>query len=347
MLEFEAEHAGRGVKAAFSVPTGGHLAIMGENGAGKSTILALMAGVLAPTSGRISVHGRVLAERGSRSMWVPPHDRRVALLAQESLLFPHMSVVENVAFGPRCAGVRPRAAHGRALQYLERVGMADFAARRPATLSGGQAQRIAIARALAAEPKLLLLDEPFAALDVDATPALRHLLAKVLADTMVVLVTHDAVDALVLSDAVVILENGNVAESGPTASVLGSPRSSFAARLADLNIVEGTLSGDAVVADGGLRIAGAPTAQGEESGPGVAVFAPSAVSVFGEQPTGSPRNVFRASVVSLEPRGGVIRMRAGRFGADVTPAAVAELRLSPGVEVYLAVKATQVRLLRR
>ena len=173
---------------------------------------------------------------------VAPHRRRIALLAQEPLLFPHLSVLDNVAFGPRSAGAGRSESRGRAREWLEEVGIGDLADRRPAQLSGGQAQRAAVARALAAEPDLLLLDEPMAALDVAVTPALRQTLRRVLAERTCVVVTHDVLDALLLADRVLVLEGGRVVEQGPTREVLTRPRSAFAARLAGLNLVVGTWS---------------------------------------------------------------------------------------------------------
>ncbi|WP_166618099.1 ATP-binding cassette domain-containing protein, partial [Kineococcus vitellinus] len=156
------------------VAPGEVLAVLGPNGAGKSTLLALLAGLLRPTGGRVVLDGRVLSE--ARGAFVPPHRRGVGLLAQEPLLFPHLGVAANVAFGPRSAGASRARAHREALRWLEAVGAADLAERRPRQLSGGQAQRVALARALAADPRLLLLDEPLAALDAAAAPQVRQVL---------------------------------------------------------------------------------------------------------------------------------------------------------------------------
>jgi molybdopterin-binding protein len=233
-----------------------------------------------------------------------------------------------------------------ARDWLARAGVDDLADRMPHQVSGGQGQRIALARALAADPALLLLDEPMAALDVAVTPALRQTLRTVLADRTVLMVTHDALDALLLADRVVVVEDGRVVEDGPTGDVLSRPRSRFAARIAGLNLVAGTWDGEAVVAPP-LAVRGLPTApvpaRGSEA---VAVFAPSAVSVFAHAPGGSPRNTFAAVVTDLEPLGDRIRVGtevAGRhLSAEITPGAVAELGLGPGTRVQLTVKATEV-----
>jgi molybdate transport system ATP-binding protein len=240
-LSFRASAAARHLDVAFEVAAGETVALLGSNGAGKSTVVQILAGLLRPDRGRATLDGRVLfdvdpaddadgtdaesaARRGS---WLPPHARGTALLAQEPLLFPHLSVRDNVAFGPRSTGSTRDASRATADDWLARAGVADLAARRPAALSGGQAQRVAVARALAAHPALLLLDEPMTALDVAAVPAQRMLLHGVLQHRTVVLVTHDPLDALVLADRVVVLENGRIVEEGPTRQIFARPRTDF------------------------------------------------------------------------------------------------------------------------
>jgi molybdopterin-binding protein len=342
-LVYDAVVAERDVDVAFEVASGDTVALLGPNGAGKSTVLGVVAGLVGPTRGRVVVAGRDLAG-------VPPHEREVALLAQDPLLFPHLSALENVAFGPRARGAGRSQARTTAREWLDRVGVGDLADRRPARLSGGQAQRVAVARALAAGPELLLLDEPMAALDVAVAPALRHLLRTVLTGRSAVVVTHDALDALLLADRVVVVEDGRVVEQGATADVLRRPRSAFAARIAGLNLVAGTWDGESVV-QGGIAVRGLPSDDPPAlAGDAVAVFAPTAVSVFREAPGGSPRNALAATVTELEPLGDRFRVRTVAGGtapgvplqAEVTPAAVAELGLVSGDRVNLIVKATEV-----
>jgi molybdopterin-binding protein len=342
-LEYDAQVADRDVAVQLRVAAGETVALLGPNGAGKSTVLDVIAGLVSPSRGRVSLGGRDLV---SPSHSVPPHERGVALLAQDPLLFPHLSALENVAFGPRARGADRRRADATATSWLQRTGVGDLAGRKPHELSGGQAQRVAVARALAAEPDLLLLDEPMAALDVAVTPALRQTLRAVLADRTVLLVTHDALDALLLADRVVVVEAGRVVEQGATAEVLSRPRSTFAARIAGLNLVAGRWDGGAVVAPPlvirGLAAPPTPTVGSDA----VAVFAPSAVSVFREAPIGSPRNTLAARVTDLEPLGDRIRVRTDVGGrhvaAEITPAALADLALTPGDDVRLTVKATEV-----
>ena len=327
---FTADRGGFPIDVDITAEDGEVIAILGPNGAGKSTVLDVLAGLLPPTTGTVTVDGRDVTH-------LPPHSRRIGLLAQEPLLFPHLTALANVAFGPRAQN---RPDHERvARHWLAEVDAGHLAGRKPRALSGGQAQRVAVARALAAEPDLLLLDEPFAALDVDAAPALRGLLRRVLKDRTAVVVTHDPLDALALADRVLVLDAGRVVEQGGTRDVLSRPRTAFTARVAGLNLIAGTAhpdglhTGDRVIAG---RVDAAP------GDPAVAVFRPADVAVYTERVHGSPRNVFATTVTSLEPHGDLIRVRTPDLAADLTAAAVADLALEPGTPVFLSVKATEV-----
>jgi molybdate transport system ATP-binding protein len=248
-----------------------------------------------------------------------------------------------VAFGPRSTGASRTAARVSAVGWLGEVDAGDLAGRRTTELSGGQAQRVAIARALAARPELLLLDEPMAALDVAVAPALRQMLKRVLAGQSAIVVTHDVLDALLLADRTVVLDGGRVVEEGPSRHVLTQPRSSFAARIAGLNMVTGRWRDDAVHVDTGLRVEGLTVGGAPAGGAqAAAVFRPNAVSVFRERPGGSPRNALPVRITDLEPRGDLIRVHGPDLMADVTPHAVAEMGLAPGDPVLFIVKATDV-----
>ena len=338
----------RDVDVTLDVAEGETVALLGPNGAGKSTLLSVIAGMVRPDRGHVSLDGRSLTDVDGRATWVPPHDRKVALLAQDPLLFPHLTVLDNVAFGPRSRGAGRGASRAAARRWLEEVGVAELADRRPASLSGGQAQRAAVARALATEPRLLLLDEPLAALDVAVAPALRQTLRRVLERRTAVVVTHDVLDALLLADRVVVLEAGRVVEVGTTAEVLARPRSAFAARVAGLNMVEGSWREHHVSTPTGMALGG--VVSGPEPGSGdavVAVFRPSSVAVHRARPGGSPRNVLAVTVTELQPLGDRVRVRADGLSADVTPAAAAELELVPGARTHFVVKATEVEVYRR
>lgn len=213
----------RGVDLDVALPGGAVTAVLGPNGAGKSTLLGLVSGLVRARGGQVAIGGAEVTG-------TPVHRRRVALLAQGGLLFPHLTVLDNVAFGPRARGMRRRAARDRARAELDALGIGYLADRSAAALSGGQAQRVALARALAADPAVVLLDEPFAALDIASAAQMRALLSDLHQHRpcTTVLVTHDAEDVRALADHVVVIEGGRVAEAGPATEVLAAPHSPFA-----------------------------------------------------------------------------------------------------------------------
>jgi len=215
--------------------------LFGPSGAGKTLTLQCLAGLLRPDTGRIVVDGRVLFD-STAAVDVPPQARRVGYVFQGYALFPHMSVAENVGFGLR---QRPRAARAaRTAEVLERLGLADLAARRPHELSGGQRQRVALGRALATDPALLLLDEPLSALDAPLRRALRDELRAILRDwrTAAVVVTHDFTEAYRLADRIVVYDAGLVVQSAPRSELLWQPASESVARIVGIrNVLRGTV----------------------------------------------------------------------------------------------------------
>ena len=226
---------------AFMAADGETVAVLGPNGAGKSTLLRALAGLVPLTRGRIALDDEVVDEP-STSTYVVPERRSVGVVFQDYLLFPHLSVLENVAFGVRSRGVPRAEARRRAGEWLARVGLEDRAGAKPRTLSGGQQQRVALARAMVTEPRLLLLDEPLAALDVGTRTELRRDLRAHLASFAGarVLVTHDLLDAVALADRLVVLEEGRIAQSGTVREVSDTPRSRYVADLVGVNLLRGT-----------------------------------------------------------------------------------------------------------
>ncbi|MCY3662125.1 MAG: ATP-binding cassette domain-containing protein [bacterium] len=190
------------------VPAGGIVAVMGSNGSGKTTLLRCLAGLEPVEAGRVTLAGRVVDDP-AEGIWVPPEQRGVGYAYQDVRLFGHLSAVENVAFGPRCRGAGRAEARRGASTALDAVGMTALARAKPARLSGGQSQRVGLARALAVEPEVLLLDEPFSATDTDVRPLLREQVRT--AGASVVLVTHDPTDAEDLADQLLVLEAGRIA----------------------------------------------------------------------------------------------------------------------------------------
>ena len=302
------------VAARFSLEPGEVLAVIGPNGAGKSSLVHALAG-LVPAEGSAVADGTELLTQSAR-------DREVGLVFQQQLLFPHLTALANVAFGPRARGVPRADAEARGQEWLDRFGVGELAHRKPRELSGGQAQRVAIARALATRPKLLLLDEPLTGLDVKVAMALRIELGRHLAsyDGVTLLITHHAIDALTVADRVLVLDDGAVAQIGTPEEVSQRPRTEHVARLVGLNVVR---DGDTLFS-----------------------FTPEAVAISLDEPVGSPRLRWQGRVEDVAPHGDAVRVlvRADPdLIADVTLAAATELDLTPGREVWLSVKETAVR----
>ena len=250
------------------VARGEVVALLGPNGAGKSTVLSALAGLLPAGSSTVVLDGEVLDSSsetapdgvraggpdGRRVVHVPARSRRVGTVFQDYRLFPHLSALENVAFGLRARGVPATDARSRARAELARVGLAEHAGRTPGALSGGQAQRVAVARALAPDPRLLLLDEPLAALDAESRVLLRSALGDVLRDVSAatVLVTHDPVDAVALADRVVVLEDGVEVQRGTPTAVLTDPHTPYVASLTGATLWRPTWARG----DGGVGVGG-------------------------------------------------------------------------------------------
>jgi molybdate transport system ATP-binding protein len=255
-------------------------------------------------------------------------------------------VVDNVAFGVRHRGAGRSEARRRAVAELERFGVAALAGARPATLSGGQAARVALARALAPDPRLVLLDEPLAALDVTGAGELRTALRDRLRARSgpSLLVTHDPVEALTLGDRLVVLEAGRVVQTGRPEDLARHPRTPYVAQLVGVNLFRGSAGPGVVELPSGAALV---TATGEVHGPAFAAVPPESVAVFAERPHGSPRNVWAGRVRTVEPDGDRARVTVDAdvpLVAVVTRAAVADLGLTPGSVVWVAVKATDVRV---
>jgi molybdate transport system ATP-binding protein len=327
---------------ALRAEPGAVVAVLGPNGAGKSTVLRSLAGLLPIDDGRIELDGQLLDDPRADT-FVPPERRPVAVVFQDYLLFPNLSAIENVAFGLRARGMGKGEARARAVQWLDRVGLADRAQHRPRELSGGQAQRVALARALATEPRLLLLDEPLAALDggtrADVRRDLRHHLASF--DGIRILVTHDPVDAYALADRVVILESGLVVQTGTLADVTARPRSRYIADLIGVNLLSGIGADGVVTTPGGGRLVPADPVGGDT----LALIQPNAVALYRSAPDGSPRNVWAATVTDIDRRADRVRVRLGGsipLVAEITPAALDTLALRPGDSIWASVKATEI-----
>ena len=352
-------------------------AVVGHNGAGKSTLAQVIAGTLRVNSGTVSIGERVVDDSAT---FVPARRRGVAMVSQAPRIFTHMSVLSNVAFPLRVRGVGRAQARAAALEQLRAVGIADLAFRRASDLSGGQAARVAIARALVFRPEVLILDEPTAALDVEATAQVSAVLRERLAGTGIttLLVSHDIAEVLSLASHMIVMGEGRIVEEGEPARVLASPASVFAARLAGLNIVsgcpvsrpgmvgvrvgDGTLwaadlsgygSGSAGVAE---AVAGDADDSAACGGRGqldrvALTFLPEAVALSREEAHASPRSVLPGVVAGIDVDGSLVSVRVALaegvvVTARVTAAAWSELGLGVGDRLWVSVKATQVRAIR-
>jgi molybdate transport system ATP-binding protein len=338
---------GFALEAAFSVRPGETLALVGPSGAGKTTCLSLVAGLHPLREGHVVCDGETWSDAG-RGVHRAPDERRVGLVFQDGALFPHLSVRDNVLFGAR-ARHGGREGRRRADQWLARLAL-DVMAGRPVTrLSGGERQRVALARALASGPSVLLLDEPFAALDVQARRAVRGELRAFLQEVGLptVVVAHDPLDALVFGDRIVVLEGGRVTQSGPRGELLARPRTPFVAELAGLNVhradvapgtgLKEARSGDVVfhvLADG-------------LSGSAYLAFAPSEVILSTEPRAGSVQNAFAGEIREIAPLPDRLRVTVAAgvtLIAEATREAAQALALAPGRRVWALVKATAIRV---
>jgi molybdate transport system ATP-binding protein len=328
-----------------NVSAGQIVSVLGPNGAGKSTLLDVLAGLLPIREGRVQLGEQVLDDP-SASVFRRPERRPIGVVFQDYRLFPHQSVLENIAFGARARGASKAEARARARSWLERLDLARFADRRPGALSGGQAQRVALARALATEPAMLLLDEPLAALDAGSRREVQRTLRTHLLNFAgpVLMVTHDPVDALLLADRLVVVENGRIRQDASPEVVSTRPASAYVAQLLDLNLYRGTVQdGRFEIADGGGTLIVAATNHSDSA---LAVVRPSAITIHRERPLdSSARNVWPVIVRALTRLPDRVRVEVdGKPNAivDVTAAAVAELGLAEGAPAWLSAKATDI-----
>ncbi len=334
------------LRAELQVASEGVVVLLGPNAAGKTTLLRALAGLIPIETGRIVLDG-IVVDDPSRSIWVPTEQRPIGVVFQDYLLFPHLSVLDNVAFGLRARGAGRHAAKDAATSWLERVGLSDHAGERPKALSGGQAQRVALARALATDPRLLLLDEPLSAMDAGARAELRRDLTRHLAsfEGTALVVTHDPIEAMTLGDQLVVLEKGRVIQCGTPEELASRPRSDYVAQLVGLNLFRGSACAETIELAGGERIISAtPT---DCDGEVFVVISPHAIALHRVHPEGSPRNVWPGTAGALDVVGERIRVHVAGpvpLVAEVTPAAVAALHLGEGGPVFASVKATEVEV---
>jgi molybdate transport system ATP-binding protein len=348
-VDLDVRRDGFHARASFEVADGETVALLGPNGAGKSTVLEALAGLVPLEAGDIVLDGSSIAA-------APPERRPIGIAFQDPLLFPHLTALDNVAFGLRARGRSRHEARAQAAPLLERIAPGVAPRAKPSALSGGERQRVALARALAPEPRLLLLDEPLSAVDVSARADLRTLLREVVAafEGPCVLVVHDPVDALTLADRVAILEAGELIQIGTADEVRRAPASGYAADLVGVNLFRGRLepvedgTGSVVTRSGAITVVWPDGVAFERRDDIVATLRPADVALHLERPEGSPRNVLEGSVAEVAIHGERARVRvvsAPPVVAEITIGSVERLGLEPGLHVFASFKAVEVRLM--
>ncbi len=329
------------VAVDLTIDTGETVALLGPNGAGKSTVVDALAGHLPIEEGSIALGERVLDD--GRVTFVAPDARNIGVVFQNYLLFDHLDVVDNIAFGLAVEAPR-REARERARAWLEPMGLVELAKRKPPELSGGQAQRVAVARALAPAPDLVLLDEPLAALDARTRHQVRRTLAQHLSAYAGprLLITHEPMDAFLLADRIVVMEDGVIVQRGTPDDIRRAPATEYVAALSGTNLLTGRADSGQLTVPEGPRLA---TSDVSANGDVLIVIDPAAVALYPDEPHGSPRNTWLAEVESVERLGDIVRVRLGgplKLMCDITPAAATALGVTPGQSLWATVKATEV-----
>ncbi len=331
---------------AFEVLDGETLALLGPNGAGKSTVVDALIGTLELTEGTVVIDGEPVQD-------LPPEQRPIGVCFQDDLLFPRLSALENVAFPLRARRVPKAEARRTARELLVRLAPSVDASVAPGAMSGGERQRVALARALAPRPRLLLLDEPFANVDVSARPGLRSLVRDVAASFggATVLIAHEPLDALTLADRVAVLDAGRITQAGTPEEIRTAPRSAYAADLVGVNLFVGELRplGDGAAtlhtSEGDVTVS--PEALPSPGARATGSLKPVDVSLHTREPEGSARNVVRGAIAEIAVDGERARVRlASRppITAEVTAGSAARMGLRPAVEVWASFKAVEVSL---
>jgi molybdate transport system ATP-binding protein len=318
-----------------SLAVEGTVALVGPSGAGKTSVLHVVAGLAHAARGRVALGGDVWLDT-ARGVRRRPEERSVGLVFQEYALFPHLSVRGNVAYAGR----------GRVDELLQRFRLDHLADARPRALSGGERQRVALARALARDPAVLLLDEPLAALDAHTRTEVRSELSELLRELRLptLLVTHDYEDAAALAGEVGVLVEGRLRQLAPPAELVARPRDAFVASLTGANLLRGNAVGarelTEVVLTTGERLFSTDEARGEV---GVVVY-PWEIALAREPADDSALNVVRGDVGPVVELGNRVRVRVGPVTAEVTAASAARLELARGGVAYATFKATGTRL---
>jgi molybdate transport system ATP-binding protein len=321
-----------------TISAGTVTAVLGPNGSGKSTLLRTLAGLQEIDSGEIRFGDRVV--NAAPSIHVSPQERSIGVVFQDYALFPHLTVEQNIAFGPRSLGASKKEAQTQSRTHMDSLGITELANRKPGQISGGQGQRVALARALATQPEVLLLDEPLAALDAQTRESVRTELDRQIKAFAgcVVFVTHDPLDAMLLADRVIVLENGVITQDGTPGELAARPATSYVATLMGVNLIRGQAHAGVLHVDGGgvLHIP-----EHSLEGEVLAVLRPESITLHINEPEGSARNVWQGTVRGLAPMHDRIRVSVEASPpvvATITHASLADLKLAVGTSIWISAK---------
>ncbi|MEG3586546.1 MAG: ABC transporter ATP-binding protein [Actinomycetota bacterium] len=317
------------------------VSIIGPNGAGKSTFLRVIGGHQPLRNGSLMIND-VLMDAPTDRIFIPPHRRPVVLQHQNGGVFPHLSVQDNIAFPFRSRKCSKRKARTHISDILEEFDLKTIQTRFPDSLSGGQRSRVALARSVASNPDFLLLDEPCASLDVEATAEMHQLLRSL--KTTLLIATHDPVETMKLTDFIIAVDQGEIIQQGSIEELTSNPATPWITKFLDLNLVSGKAVGYGVqLSDGGhLNLSK------KHFGPVQISFPSSAIAVHTDQPTGSPRNRWEATVTSLNTDGDLVRIGLnGPFfsRATITNTSFKELGIELGSHCWASIKATELMVL--
>jgi molybdate transport system ATP-binding protein len=345
LSEFELE-------IGFEVSPAKTLVIVGPSGCGKTTTLNIIAGLVEPDAGRIALQDRVLWD-SQEGVSVPAEQRKVGYVFQDFALFPHMTVFDNVAYGLRARKVRKEAIPGKVEGALSLLGIQDLSGRKPGVLSGGERQRVALARAIACEAEILLLDEPLGSLDAQTRNQVRGELQRLLrlVHGIVIMVTHDYIDALTFGDHICVLDRGRVLQTGDRLELLRHPKSRFVAELTGVNFFEGEIAGSPEEGLAEIRVNGTrlyATSEAKE-GETLVAFFPSDVAISREAPHSSAVNVVRSTIREIVHLGDKVRLSlngALPLCAEITAGSLERMELKAGDEVYASLKAAAIKTYR-
>lgn len=327
---------------SFRVDKGETLVILGPTGAGKTVLLELIAGFRSPNKGSMFINESEITQ-------LPPEKREIGMLYQDYLLFPHLDVFDNIAYGLKAKNLRSSEIGRRVQEIAERLGIHELLERRPKKLSGGEQQRVALARTLAIDPKILLLDEPFSAVDPNTRESLMRELRKILEeDSMpVVYVTHDQIEAMEMADRIGVMNEGEIVQLDYPEKVFSAPKSEFVANFVGIrNIYRGRaerVDGSTAVNIDGTRIYSSVVSEGDVH----VTIRPEDIIVSRERISSSARNSLKGKVVAIVEKGPLIYVTADcgmELTSAITRESLKDMQIMIDDEIFMTFKAQNVNL---